>query len=361
MRDEIAWAVRHVLLSRTRLRFLTADGPSTPANIVCFLRRIVPQARLELEGIRSLAGSIRDDALREEALASIAAKAYHVAGGCILATFLPRPKARAYVELIAPLESIYDYLDNLCDRHPDVPVEAYPVLHQAIADALDPYATPRDYYALGPHGHDNGYLLRLVTRVQRSLRRVDGHDAVLPIFREAAQLYAEMQTYKHYPAGERERVCREWFAARKDGRVADLEWYEFACAAGSQFQVYAPLYELFAGRTDAVTAAYDAHFPAVAALHVLLDSFIDQAEDRDHGELNFAAVYPSPPAMRERAGYLAGLAGRRFAALPDRRPHEFVLRVMSLFYLTHPKVYAQGFNDEAESLLRTIDARIAGS
>ncbi len=357
MRDEIAWAVRHVLASPARLRFLLDDGASTPANIVRFLRNIVPHARLELEGIGSLARSIPDDALRNEAISSIEAKAYHVAGGCILATFLPRTEARAYVELVAPLESIYDYLDNLCDRHPGVPEAAYPVLHQAIADALDPDATPREYYALGPAGDDNGYLHRLVTRVQRSLRRIQGHQALLPIFREAARMYAEMQTYKHYPAGERERACRDWFAARKNGRIADLEWYEFACAAGSQFQVYAPLYELLAGRADAVAPAYDAHFPAVAALHVLLDSFIDQAEDRHHGELNFAAVYPAPEAMRERAAYLAGLAGRRFSALPDRRPHAFVLRVMSLFYLTHPKVYAQNLNREAQSLLRAIDAQ----
>lgn len=355
MRDEIAWAVRHVLASPARLRFLLDDGPSTPAYIVRFLRNIVPHARLELDGIHCLAQSIPDGALRAQALASIEAKAYHVAGGCVLATFLPRSQARAYVELVAPLESIYDYLDNLCDRHPGVPETAYPVLHQAIADALDPDATPRDYYALGPAGDDNGYLQRLVTRVQRSLRRIEGYEALLPLFREAAQLYAEMQTYKHYPAGERERACREWFAARKNDRVGHLEWYEFACAAGSQFQVYAPLYEVFAGHANAAAAAYDAHFPAVAALHVLLDSFIDQAEDRDHGELNFATEYPAPAAMRERAAYLAGLANRRFSALPERRPHAFVLRVMSLFYLTHPKVYAQGLNREAESLLRAID------
>lgn len=356
MRDEIAWAVRHVLVSPARLRFLLHDGLSTPANIVRFLRTIVPHARLELEGIGSLARTIPDDALRNQALASIEAKAYHVAGGCILATFLPHAEARAYVELVAPLESIYDYLDNLCDRHPGVSEAAYPVLHQAIGDALDPYATPRDYYALGPAGDDNGYLHRLVTRVRRSLRRIDGHEKLLPVFREAARLYAEMQTYKHYPAGERERACREWFAARKNDRIAELEWYEFACAAGSQLQVYAPLYELLAGRTQAVVRAYDAHFPAVAALHVLLDSFIDQAEDRHYGELNFAATYPAPEAMRKRAGYLAGLARRRFSWLPDPRPHAFVLRVMSLFYLTHPKVYAQHLNGEAESLLHAIDA-----
>jgi tetraprenyl-beta-curcumene synthase len=354
VRDEIAWAVRHVLASPARMRFLFGNGPATPLYLVRFLRRIVPHARLELGGIESIALSIGDEALRNEALQSIEAKAYHVAGGCVLATFLPAPAARAYVELVAPLESIYDYLDNLCDRHPDVSVEAYPVLHQAIADALDPYAVPRDYYAKGPGGYDNGYLLRLVSRVQRSLRRLPHHEALLPHFREAAGLYTEMQTYKHYPAGEREQACRQWFERRRDERFRELEWFEFACAAGSQFQIYAPLFELFAGRIDAVGAAYDAYFPAVAALHVLLDSFIDQAEDREHGELNFAVAYGSAAYLRERAAFLARLAERRFAALPQASYHRFVLRVMVLFYLTHPKVYAQDLGREAESLLRTL-------
>lgn len=354
MHDEIAWAVRHVLASPTRLRFLLADGIATPAHLLHFLRRIVPHAALELQGIRTLALTIEDEQLRAQALASIEGKAYHVAGGCILATFLPTAAARAYVELVAPLESIYDYLDNLCDRHPEVSIDAYPVLHQAIADALDPTAPPRDYYARGPAGHDNGYLLRLVTRTQRSLRRVAGYETLLPAFREAADLYAEMQTYKHYPADRRESACIAWYERRRDSRIADLRWYEFVCAAGSQFQVYAPLFELFAGRPNAVQPAYDAHFPAVAALHVLLDSYIDQAEDCEHGELNFAAAYGDGEALRERVAFLANKARQRFALLPDANQHRFVMRVMALFYLTHPKVYAQGFDRQAESLLRAI-------
>ena len=218
MHDEIRWAVRHVLASPTRLRFLMADGPSTLLRLLKFLRAIVPHASLELEGIRSLALSIDDAALRDEALGSIDGKAYHVAGGCILATFLPPKEARAYVELVAPLESIYDYLDNLCDRHPDVSVDAYPVLHQAIADALDPGAVPRDYYARGPSGRDNGYLSRLVVRVQRSLGRIEGHQTLLPLFAESARLYGEMQTYKHYPAGERERARPRASGARSRGQ-----------------------------------------------------------------------------------------------------------------------------------------------
>jgi len=352
LQDEIGWAVRHVLRSPARLRFLAAGGAAVPLNLVTFLRRIVPLASAELAVVRARASTIPDDALRHEALASVDDKAYHVAGAAILATFLPPRQASAYVAIVAPLESIYDYLDNLCDRHPDVAIEAYPVLHQAIADALDPASQPRDYYARGPAGDDGGYLAWLVARTQAGLRAVDGYERLLAPFREAAELYASMQTYKHLPAGRREAELIAWY--ERCGQGLDVEWHEFACAAGSQFQVYAPLYETIAGRPEAAAAAYAAHFPAVAALHVLLDSFIDQAEDREHGELCFAAVYDGPQRLRSRVASLAGRAERAFAGLPHPAQHRFVLRVMALFYLTHPKVYAQGLNPQAEALLRSF-------
>ena len=352
MHAEIAWAVRHVLGSPTRLRYLLRDG--MPRPLLHFLREIVPLASRELGTIEASAGKIPDDSLRSQAIASVKAKAYHVAGGCVLATFLPADAARRYVALVAPLESIYDYLDNLCDRHPDVPAQAYPVLHQAIGDALDPHASPRDYYACGPAGDDGGYLRGLVTRTQLALGRLPGYRALLPCFAEAAGLYAEMQTYKHLPAGQREEACIAWFDRRRDARSDGLTWYEFACAAGSQFQVYGPLYECFAGRRDFVAQAYDGYFPAVAALHVLLDSYIDQREDREHAELNFAQMYSSPKQLRERVSFLAQTARERFSSLPDRTDHLFVLRVMALFYLTHPKIYQQRLAREAASLLTAI-------
>jgi tetraprenyl-beta-curcumene synthase len=341
-----------VLASPARLRFLLAGGPALPVRLMSFLRRIVPLAAAELASIRGRAERIDDAALRREALASVDDKAYHVAGACILATFLPDEAARRYVAIVTPLESIYDYLDNLCDRHPDVAIDAYPVLHQAIADALDPSARPRDYYARGPAGDDGGYLRGLVLQTQAGLRGVAGYARLQPYAREAAELYAEMQTFKHYPAGERERALAAW--SQRINRNGDLSWYEFACAAGSQFQIYAPLYELLAGRPEAIEAAYAAHFPAVAALHVLLDSYIDQAEDREHGELCFAALYDGPEQLGTRVAALAASAEKGFTTLPHPAEHRFVLRVMALFYLTHPKVYAQGLNRRAEALLRSF-------
>lgn len=352
MLGDIVFALRTVLRSPERLRSLFAGGPTTALELIRFMTRIVPLSAAALEAIRERAQMIPDRQLRAEALSSIDRKAYHVAGACILATFLPPDAARKYVAIVAPLETIYDYLDNLCDRHPEVGVEAYPVLHFAIGDALDPHAPVRDYYALGPAGDDGGYLRDLVHRTQHALAHAPHLDLLGPHFSQAAALYGEMQTHKHYPAGEREQRCVAWYERHRD-RYADIDWHEFASAAGSQFHVYGPLFEAFLGRRDAIACTYDAYFPYVSALHVLLDAFIDQAEDREHGELNFSHVYGGTVALRRRVRSLFDAAKARLRVLPGGRAHRFVLDVMTLFYLSHPKVAAQGLEREARALLRT--------
>ncbi len=353
MRGEIRWAVTHVLKSPARLRVLLRLGPRGIVALIHFLRSIVPKAAAELQLIELRAAGIPDLRLRTEALASTHAKAYHVAGAAILATFLPPAAAEHYVRIVAPLESIYDYLDNLCDRHPDVSIDAYPVLHQALSDALNPHGELHDYYALGPDGNDGGYLRSLVEQTRSALRGLSGHQALSALFAEAAAFYSALQTYKHYPPRERERACIEWYE-RNQVRFGDLRWWEFACAAGSQFQVYAPLYLAFSGKFRQLDKVYAAYFPPVSALHVLLDYFIDQSEDREHHELNFIDCYQNFDEMLERFGHLCASARLGFAELAHPERHQFVLQVMGLFYLTHPKVYVQGLEPQAHALLSAL-------
>ncbi|MHB8139931.1 MAG: DUF2600 family protein [Vulcanimicrobiaceae bacterium] len=353
MLDEIRAVASGVLCSPTRLRLLFADGPVTPWHLAAFLRRVLPLVRTQLAQIEQHAQRIPDGRLRTQALASLHHKAFHVAGGAILATFLPASQAREYVGVIAPLETIYDYLDNLCDRHPEVAAQAYPVLHQAIIDALDPDAPLHDYQALGPPGDDGGYLAYLVTCVQDRLRQIPGHASLRPIFAEAATFYVRMQTVAHLAPGERESACRRWYEAHRE-RFAHLTWFEFAAASGSQWQVYAPLYLAMSGHPECANDGYNAYFPDAGAIHVLLDSFIDQREDREHDDFNFTTCYPDAATLRTRMAVLAGRAIQAFAHLPHPQEHGFLLRIMALFYLTHPKVRAQHLDAQAKSLLEAI-------
>lgn len=353
--EEITWAVKRVLLGPHRLAFLLRGGLDDALDLRAFLVHVVPLARRALADLERLAERIPDAELRAQALSSLRAKAYHVAGACILATFLPSGAREHYVEIVAPLETIYDFLDCLCDRHPETRPQAFRQLHEALADALDPSRPMHEYYLYGPSGDDGDYLHTLVRRVRTALARLGDHELLVPYFQEAAQLYADTQTFAHLPKGERETACIEWHN-REGRRFGDLSWWEFAAAAGSQFHVYAPLYSAFCSDFRRIGDAYAAYFPAFSALHVLLDSFIDQREDRTNGDVNWIEWYGGGEAFRSRVSQLAGRAQTAFESLGMPQAHRFTLRIMALFYLTHPKIEEQNLDREAIALLQAFSS-----
>lgn len=358
MKNDVRFAVTRVLASRTRRNALRQLGLSGVAHLIAFLLRVVPKSQRALAQIYDRALCISDAAFRHEALTSIRAKSYHVAGACFPATFLSRKKAAAYITLVVPLETLYDYLDNLCDRHPGVPLDAYPVLHEALRDALDPTTTPGDYFRAGPARDDGGYLQYLVAATRAAIRSIPDYESLLPNLREAADYYTSLQTYKHYPAALRVAALREWHAANVP-RFAHLNWWEFAAACGSQFQVYAPIVACLNGYARDAGPTYDAFFPEFCALHVLLDDFIDQSEDAAHGELNFITRYASADAVQVRFAELFHSSERGFGYLRNSHPHRLLLRILVLFYLTHPKIYDQGLDEQAQALLNAFGPRIA--
>lgn len=351
--EDINWAVKRVLFGPRRLAFLLRGGLDDAFDLRTFLVHVVPLARSALARIEHLAQRIPDDELRAQALSSLRGKAYHVAGACVLATFLPSGAREHYVDIVAPLETIYDFLDCLCDRHPETKPEAFRQLHEALADALDPARPLHDYYLYGPPGDDGDYLHTLVRRVRRALARLGDHELLVPYFSEAAKLYADTQTYSHLPPGDRETACKAWFE-RHDGRFGDLTWWEFTAAAGSQFHVYAPLYAAFCSDFDCIGDTYSAYFPALCTLHVLLDSFIDQHEDGTHGDLNWVSFYSGGDTFRDRIRTLAIRARSAFERLTMPRAHHFTLRIMALFYLTHRKIAEQRLDQEATALLEAF-------
>jgi tetraprenyl-beta-curcumene synthase len=347
--------VSTVLRSPTRLRRLLALGPRGLASMARFLGAVVPRASQVLRTIEDAARRIPEPALREQALASISDKAYHVQGGCILATFLKGDAAALYVDIVAPLETIYDYLDNLCDRLPDVPVTAYPTLHEALLDALDDRRPIADYYRDGPRLDDGGYLRGLVERVRAGITVLPNYRAVRAELAQIAGYYAELQTFKHAGPGAREAVCTAWYE-RNRARFPGLYWWEFAAACGSSLPVFALLYLASqpALAPDAVDRTLAAYFPNVSAVHILLDYFIDQAEDREHRELNFIACYASSAQAVSRVRRLVATTAARVRTLKDGEWHAFVLRAMCLFYLTHPKVYEQHLDAESTAVLAAL-------
>jgi tetraprenyl-beta-curcumene synthase len=357
LRKDLRRTLRVVFSRPSRLRRLFSLGPRGWAATARFLASVVPRAGRELTAIRLRAAQIPDLALREQALASIDGKAYHVQGGCILATFMQGSAARRYVAIVAALETIYDYLDNLCDRLPGVSQQAYATLHGALIDALDDRRTPGDYYRDGPPGDDGGYLRSLVDAARAGLRELPNYPAVRDQLVEIASFYADLQVVKHGPAGTREVACDAWYA-RNQERFPGLAWWEFAAACGSSLPVFALIALASRERLDPaeIDATVKAYFPGVSAIHILLDYFIDQAEDREHGELNFVACYASSAEAVTRLRRLLTSTLARLRTLAGAAHHRFLVEAMCVFYLTHPKVFEQRLDDESAAVLRALRA-----
>ncbi len=315
-----------------------------------FLLDIVPEASRELRRLKRVAARIPDAVLRREALASIARKDFHVHGGCILATFLPKACAKPYVKLVAAFETAVDYLDNLCDRAGHEEEEDFRALHQALEDAVTPGAQPGDYFR-HRSGDDGGYLHALVRESQASFAALPAYEVVAPYVKEVTRRYCELQALKHLAPGEREERCARAFAHVAPG----MRWFEGAAASGSTLPTFALAFGAIQD-CDANRARelYDAYFPWISGFHILLDYFIDQLEDATHRELNFVACYGDPDRAAEGIAAIGRQAIARAGETSDPDHHVFAIRAMCGFYCTRPKVFGQGLGKQAALIASAV-------
>ena len=89
-----------------------------------------------------------------------------------------------------------------------------------------------------------------------------------------------------------------------------------------------------AGRDGA--AIERAYFPWIGALHLLLDSLIDRADDVRAGRHSLVEHYASPRELADRLQAISGKALRAAQALPNSAQHELILAAMASFYLSQP-------------------------
>jgi tetraprenyl-beta-curcumene synthase len=167
-----------------------------------------------------------------------------------------------------------------------------------------------------------------------------------------ARLYSDLQTFKHTFPHLREGLLENW-AVAEAGAHRDLNWWEFAAATGSTLGIFALCAAaadpgLTPGVVDQLSAGY---FPWISGLHILLDYFIDQAEDEAAADLNFVSCYAGDGQCRERLLLFLNRALDCAAALPDPWFHTTVVRGLPAFYLSDPKARMQGLHETAGVLL----------
>lgn len=335
-----------------------------------------PEVDRELACWRLKAQAMPSPELSAQALASIASKRFHCQGGSAYATV-----SSAYrlplIKAIVSLQTISDYLDNLSDRAGVLDESAFRQLHLAMTDALrvggregvrvdhaddHPAGGHRPYYSLYPWQADGGYLDALVASCQQALATLPSYSLAQDRALRLAQLYCELQSLKHLHPGLRTQRLKTWAEAQAV-QYSDLAWWEWAAATGSTLGLFA----LMAASTDSslderrMVALTDAYFPWIGGLHILLDYLIDLEEDREGGDFNFVACYPTAEVRMVRLQELIATAMKKARSLAqvgeDPEFHLTVTQGLLALYLSDPKVKRQGLLPLAQALLGAAGPR----
>ncbi|MDD9149474.1 MULTISPECIES: tetraprenyl-beta-curcumene synthase family protein [unclassified Sporolactobacillus] len=317
--------------------------PSGPLRLMAQIyRKVLPQVHGELENWKKKARAIPDPELRRQALASLQTKAFHCEGGAIY-SLLAGEKRSEVISFIVAYQTISDYLDNLCDRSVSLDPVDFRRLHSAMLHALTPGTGPSDYYQYRDVSSDGGYLQDLVSTCQGVLSRLTALGDIQPALHELAGFYCDLQVHKHVEKDQRVPRLIAWFQKYKN-RFPEMSWYEFAACSGSTLGIFCIVsYAAARGREmgQLVQTIKNSYFPWVQGLHILMDYFVDQEEDKQEGDLNFCFYYNSEEEMMARFNHFIEEADAAIDGMPDRNFHKMINRGLLGIYLADRKVARQ--------------------
>lgn len=327
------------------MRLTTLSGRRTPKGPIKLMHRVykyvLPDVNAELDKLRRLAEAIPDPELRAQALSSMQDKRFHCQGGGVYAAANLEYR-HVLIPLIVALQTISDYLDNLCDRSTSLDPDDFRLLHQSMLDAVNPEAVPQDYYQLRAERDDGGYLHHLVKTCQSMVKMLPSYESVRSHVKELVALYGDLQVYKHIRKDLREPQLLAWWETHEH-RYPHLRWNEFAAATGSTLGMFM----LFLAASEERLSAKDAesirhiYFPHVCGLHIMLDYLIDQEEDHAGGDLNFCNYYENKDLLVERMALIVNRAREDVKSLPGSRFHRLIIEGLLALYLSDPKVRNQ--------------------
>ncbi len=301
---------------------------------------VYPRAARELAGWRRRAESIPDPALRGLALAALA-KRGNIEGAAAFAVFAPRSRRATATRALVALQSIYNYADMLAEQPSAEPVANGHSLHEALLAALAPApGAGSDPYAHNPQREDGGYLPQMIAVARASVSELPSYNTVQGAAHAAAARILASQSLglgESAPARERlARWAREEMGEGAPAGPAQLRWWESAAAAGSSLCLYALIAAAATPALEArqVEAIERAYHPWVGALHSLLDSFLDEAEDAEIHQLNLAGCYEDAADGAARMEEIAARAMAGARALPHGRTHAVAVAAMAGHYLS---------------------------
>jgi tetraprenyl-beta-curcumene synthase len=329
------------------------------STVARYLASVLPCATRELGHWRGLASAIPDPALRSLALEALS-KRGNMEGAALFAVLAPREQRRETVRALVAFQTAYNYLDALAEQPSADPVADGRQLHQALLVALDPAVEHPDYYALHRQGDDGGFLAALVDTCRTALATLPSHAAAAAAASAAAARIVAFQSLNLTEAQGGHEGLERW-ALCHTPRNSALRWWETAGAGGSSLAVHALIATAAnpAARPQDVNAIEAAYFPWIGALHSLLDSLVDVAEDECVGQRNLLSYHGSPAQAGLAMGMLAQRAAVAARELPDGLRHEVILVAMATYYLSSPEASAPHARVVADDVAAALGPLVA--
>jgi tetraprenyl-beta-curcumene synthase len=334
------------------------DGLATAAAFIAaaasYWLLVFPRVSSELRHWRRSAARIREPALRRLALAALE-KRGNMEGAAAFAAFVRPGSRRDVVQALVAFQAIYNHVDMLAEQPSGDPEGRGRALHETLLLALEPGAcSPAGrVHALQPESDDGGYLAEMIEACRWSLSRLPGYAPAEPAARAAARRIVAFQSLSLGACGKLEA-----WALEEAQPGSGLEWWEAAAAAGSSLPVHALIAASASPGlgTQEVAAIDDAYSSVIGALHSLLDSLVDEAEDAATGQLRLIGCYRSP---QEAATSMRRLTDRAIDAaweLPNGRAHAILAAAMACSYLA----VCERSNGRTEAVASGVRASLGG-
>lgn len=294
----------------------------------------LPAVARETSVWHAYALGIPDRTLRRDALVSHAKKRGHTDGAALFAT-IPRRPEMGLLKVLVRLEIMLDFLDNVSERGAFVGQQNGRQLHLALIDALDVTRPLSDYYLYHPWRDDGGYLRALVEACREGCRKLPSYEKVrLLLAMEATRMDVLAANHDPNPT-ERDISLREW-ARRESSPRRRVAWFESTAASSGTLILHA-LLTLAAspGCTDeAISRVRRAYYPWIALTTTMLDSYVDQPEDRESGNHSYVGHYPNQRCAIKRIGRLIRRSLGEALGLPDGERHAVIVACMVALYLS---------------------------
>jgi tetraprenyl-beta-curcumene synthase len=315
---------------------------------------VFPRVCRELSHWHDRADEIPDPVLRRLALEALD-KRGNMEGAAGFATFVPHAQRPTVTRALVALQTSYNYLDMLAEQPHEDAIKSGHRLHEALLDALDPAASPQDYYAHYPRHEDNGYLQEMIEVCREALSTLPSYATVAAAGQRAAQRIVSFQSLNLSRSQGEDDHLAQW-ATEQTPPGSQLRWWETAGSGGSSMCVYALIAaaaekELDPAEVEAIERAY---FPWIGSLHSLLDSLVDSREDAVSEQRNLLDYYATSAQAAECMQDIAIQAMSSACALPHGRRHAIILAGMVGYYLSAPEASAAHVQPIAENVRATL-------